>query len=187
MVAVDSSKRLSLISGPAGGGKSRWAEHLAEISGQPVVYLATGPHRPDDSAWQERLRRHRERRPPHWVCREVGADLAAALAEQSSDQLALVDSLGTWVAAHLERSPQEWERLSRELLAVLARPGGPVLIVVEECGWGVVPATALGGLFRERLAAIQQQLASEASASWLVLQGRALDLQRLGQAVPAGP
>lgn len=186
-MAVDSTSRLTLISGPAGGGKSRWAEHLAQISGQTVTYLATGPQRPDDSAWQDRLRRHRDRRPQHWQCLEVGAELAEALVALPSDQLALVDSLGTWVAAHLERPAEDWQGISRELLAALALPGGPVLIVVEECGWGVVPATALGGLFRERLAAIQQQLALRAGASWLVLQGRALDLQRLGQPVPPEP
>ena len=36
-------ERLVVVSGPARGGKSRWAEHLAGASGLPVVYLATGP------------------------------------------------------------------------------------------------------------------------------------------------
>lgn len=184
---AESLARLCLISGPAGGGKSRWAEHLALSSGRAVVYLATGPRRPDDPSWQERLERHRRRRPASWCCLEVGGELTAALAELSDGQLALVDSLGTWVAAHLGSGPENWSALTDGLIEALERPGCPVLIVAEECGWGVVPATLAGGQFRERLAAIQQRLAARSSASWLVLQGRALDLQRLGQPVPPEP
>ena len=36
----------TMVSGPAGSGKSRWAELLAERSGLTVVYLATGPSGP---------------------------------------------------------------------------------------------------------------------------------------------
>ena len=183
-MAAESGARLTLISGPAGGGKSRWAEHLASQSGRPVVYLATGPLLPEDPAWQERLRRHRQRRPAAWELREVGGALDEALVHLPPETLALVDSLGTWVAAHLDCGAAEWERLSADLQRVLEAPGGPVLLVVEECGWGVVPATAAGGRFRERLASIQQRLARRCAASWLVLQGRALDLHRLAQLVP---
>ena len=72
----------------------------------------------------------------------------------------------------------------RELQAVLQRPGPPVLLVVEETGWGVVPPTAIGGLFRDRLGALQQALMAQASGAWLVVAGRAIDLMQLGQAVP---
>ena len=185
MAAADRLQRLTLISGPAGSGKSRWAEHLASTSARPVAYVATGPQLPDDAAWQERLEIHRRRRPPQWQCLEVEGHLSSALAALPPSQLALVDSLGTWVAAHLGATPAVWDALCGELLEVLSRPGGPVLLVVEECGWGVVPATGVGGLFRERLAAIQQRLALRSAASWLVLQGRALDLHSLGQIVPS--
>ena len=82
---------LTLVSGPSRGGKSRWAEHLAAHSGLAVIYLATGPCLPDDEAWQERLRRHRLRRPPAWGCREVGGELAAELGRLLDGQLGLVD------------------------------------------------------------------------------------------------
>mgnify|MGYP003338869068 CR=1 FL=1 len=78
---------LTLICGPAGGGKSRWAEHLAGCSGRDVVYLATGPLLPDDDDWQRRLERHRRRRPPQWICWEVGADLAAALTQLQAGEI----------------------------------------------------------------------------------------------------
>ena len=60
----------------------------------------------------------------------------------------------------------------------------PVVIVIEETGWGVVPSTAIGGKFRDRQGELAQELERHASASWLVVQGRALDLHALGVAVP---
>jgi adenosylcobinamide kinase / adenosylcobinamide-phosphate guanylyltransferase len=176
--------RLTLVSGPAGGGKSRWAEHLACCSGRPVVYLATGPLLPEDESWQRRLERHRRRRPAEWDCREVQGDLARELRLLRAEQIALVDSLGTWVAAWLESSPQQWEQACSELLTALATTPAGLLLVCEEISWGVVPPTAVGGRFRERLAGLQQLIGRRCDRSWLVLQGRALDLHALGVPVP---
>jgi adenosylcobinamide kinase/adenosylcobinamide-phosphate guanylyltransferase len=174
---------LTLISGPAGGGKSRWAEQLAAESGLQVVYLATGPLLADDVEWQQRLRRHRERRPPSWRCREVQGALSEALAELRSGEIGLVDSLGTWVAAHLDQEEEAWGQQCESLLAAVQTSAAPLLLVCEEVGWGLVPATAAGGRFRSRLAPLQRRLADAAGACWLVLQGRALDLRVLGVAV----
>ncbi len=176
---------LTLVSGPSRGGKSRWAEHLAARSGLAVVYLATGPSLPHDPSWQERLQRHRQRRPPQWGCREVGGELAAALADLEPVQLGLVDSLGTWVAAHLDLEPEAWELRCADLITAMGRCRAPLVVVCEETGWGVVPSTAAGSRFRDRLGAMQQELQGQSAAAWLVLQGRAIDLLALSQPVPA--
>ena len=184
--------RLVLVSGPSRGGKSRWAEHLASQSGLPVLYLATGaqPDRSPDQGWRARVEAHRRRRPSHWLCLETGPDLAAALEERlhpdhrQHHHLQLIDSLGSWLAWHLEEDDLSWQRRCDQLLALLQRPGPPVLLVVEETGWGVVPSTAIGGLFRDRLGALQQRLMQDCNGAWLVVAGRALDLLRWGQAVP---
>ncbi len=149
-----------------------------------MVYLATGPSLPDDPAWQERLQRHRQRRPPQWSCREVGGELTAALADLEPVQLGLVDSLGTWVAAHLELEPQDWALRCADLITAIRRCRAPLVVVCEETGWGVVPATAAGSRFRDRLGRLQQDLQDQSEAAWLVLQGRAIDLLALSQPVP---
>ncbi|MEB3263953.1 MAG: bifunctional adenosylcobinamide kinase/adenosylcobinamide-phosphate guanylyltransferase [Synechococcus sp.] len=178
--------RLTLVSGPSRGGKSRWAEHLAGRTGRRVVYLATGPTLPDDPAWQERLARHRRRRPPSWECLEVGAALAVALEPLGEDCVALVDSLGTWVAAALECDEAAWQEACTALLEAIEGCRAPLILVCESVGWGVVPATALGGLFRDRLGRLEQRLMERAQAAWLVVAGRALDLLALSEAVPPG-
>lgn len=182
--AVGVGAGLTLICGPAAGGKSRWAEHLAGSSGLDVVYLATGPQLPEDGDWQRRLERHRRRRPPQWRCREVGAELAPALGQLQAGEIALIDSLGTWVAAWLACGQPEWECCCQQLSEALRRCSAPQLVVCEQVGWGVVPSSAAGGLFRQRLAELEQRLMRDASAAWLVMAGRALDLHALSLPVP---
>lgn len=186
MVAADPFPNCTLVLGPARSGKSRWAEHLAKQSGVPVTYVATGP-RPslDDSAWATRVQNHVIRRPSHWTTMEVDFALAEELMGLKPPGLALVDSLGTWVAAGLDLDSPTWQQRTAELAHSVSSSAVPVLLVSEQTGWGVVPPTAIGGLFRDRLGSLEQQLAPLCSAIWLVIAGRALNLTNLGMAVPA--
>jgi len=55
--------------------------------------------------------------------------------------------------------------------------------VTNEAGWGVVPATAAGRLFRDLLGRANRMLVERADAAYLVVAGRVLDLH----ALPAAP
>ena len=184
MEEVDSvSGQLVLVSGPSRGGKSRWAEYLLRESAA-VTYLATSARRPDDVDWQKRLLLHQERRPEHWTLLECEAELSAGLAAVDPDSDVLIDSLGGFVAWHLESTDEQWEVFVQALLLALSNLNGVCIVVIEETGWGVVPPTAVGGLFRDRLGALAQRLDRQASRSWLVLQGRAVDLHAFSRPVP---
>ena len=172
-----------LVTGPSRGGKSRWAEHLVG-SCSPVSYIATSDPRPGDPAWQERIRLHRDRRSPDWTVIESGAELADALSAIPSSHTVLVDALGGFTACHLQEPPDAWMQRETELITSLQSRSEPVVVVIEETGWGVVPSTAIGGRFRDRQGHLAQQLERIASTSWLVVQGRALDLHALGCSVP---
>ncbi|MBM5801601.1 MAG: adenosylcobinamide kinase/adenosylcobinamide phosphate guanyltransferase [Cyanobacteria bacterium K_DeepCast_35m_m2_023] len=184
-MAVADAPKLTLVSGPANSGKSLWAESLAIHSGRPVLYVATGPQRPDDDRWQERIRRHRQRRPQQWGCLEVGLALPSAIAGIDSGCIGLVDSLGTWVATGLDLNDQTWQQHTDVLHTTVQRALSPLILVAEETAWGVVPPTAVGLLFRDRLAALIQQLMPLCDAAWLVLHGRALDLLSLSTPIDA--
>jgi adenosylcobinamide kinase/adenosylcobinamide-phosphate guanylyltransferase len=175
-VEVDPTGSIELVTGPARSGKSLWAEQRALASARRVHYLATGPQLPDDQAWQERLRRHRQRRPASWTCREVGLELTGALADYGPEDVVLIDSLGTWIARGLEQPDADWEQSCGTLLTALQRCNALVVLVSEQVGWGVVPATAIGGLFRDRLGQLEQAITPLCSRLWLVIAGRALDL-----------
>ena len=182
-MVAESLHGLVLVTGPSRGGKSRWAEHLVSQH-SPVSYVATSDPRPDDIEWQERLRLHSERRPSDWQVIESGADLSKALSTIPSDHTILVDALGAFTAWHLEASAVDWTQLQIDLIKTLQERHRPVVLVIEETGWGVVPSTAIGGRFRDRQGRLDLELEAIASASWLVVQGRALDLHAFGVAVP---
>jgi len=186
MVAAESLGRsgsLILVNGPARSGKSRWAETLLKDI-TPVTYVATAAGRPQDASWQERLRLHRSRRPDHWALLEAGPDLAEDLKRVPENHAVLIDALGGYVAQHLDSASDIWDQQAETLLSQLSSMKQTCVLVIEETGWGVVPPTVIGGLFRDRLGALAQRLDHQAEASWLVVQGRALDLHALGVAVP---
>ena len=175
---------ITVVTGPARSGKSRWAEHLAQVSGLEVTYVATGGSGVDDPQWQARLALHRQRRPPAWGCQEVGFELAGSLTTIGTHSLALVDSLGSWVAHGLELDAVTWDQHSQRLLRAMDGCMGTVIVVSEQTGWGVVPPTAIGGLFRDRLGELEQQVMAIATTGWLVVAGRAIDLLSTSVAVP---
>lgn len=175
--------RLILVSGPARSGKSHWAEHL--LHNHPIVtYIATAAARPADHDWQQRLEAHRQRRPGHWTVAESGGELVEVIESLAPGHSVLIDALGGFVAHHLELDRPAWDALCERLITAITSSNCTFVVVIEETGWGVVPPTRIGGLFRDRLGALAQQLDRVADAAWLVLQGRALDLHALGQRVP---
>ena len=177
------TSRLILVSGPARSGKSRWAEHL--LHHHPVVtYIATAATRPDDPDWQIQLEAHRNRRPDHWSVAESGAALVNVIDNLAPGQSVLIDALGGFVAHHLELTASEWYQLCERLIASIRSSHCTFVLVIEETGWGVVPPTRIGGLFRDRLGSLAQALDRVADGAWLVLQGRALDLHALGYELP---
>lgn len=184
MVVVDPGT-LTLVTGPSRGGKSRWAEHLAAASALRIHYLATAEEDPDDASWQARLALHRQRRPREWTLHTPGPELPAWLERFDASDLVLIDALGTWLARHLELGAADWQQCQEEFLAALQSCSAAVVLVAEETGWGVVPATAIGGRFRDRMGLLLDQLHRSCDASWLVLHGRALNLLALSVPVPA--
>jgi adenosylcobinamide kinase/adenosylcobinamide-phosphate guanylyltransferase len=173
-----------LVMGGARSGKSERAE--LRLAGEPeVTYVATGPSGGGDPDWAARVAAHRARRPGWWRTVET-ADLAGVLA--SARGAVLIDGIGAWLAAALERCGA-WDgkagagevagRLvprTAELLAAWRQAGAYVVAVSDETGLGVVPGTAAGRLFRDELGRLNQALAAESEEAELVVAGRVLPL-----------
>ena len=165
---------IHLVLGGARSGKSAFAETLvapaptARPSGgsEPVAYLATGWADPGDHDMAARIERHRRRRGDGWETIEVGAALAAALVALPAGQPALVDALGTWVAAHADLDPDVGP-----VLAALAARAGLTVVVSDEVGLGVHPETVVGRRFRDVLGEVNQAVAAAADAVTLVVAG----------------
>ncbi|HYZ97325.1 MAG TPA: bifunctional adenosylcobinamide kinase/adenosylcobinamide-phosphate guanylyltransferase [Acidimicrobiales bacterium] len=160
---------ITLVLGGTRSGKSEVAESLAAASGDPVTVVATGSATDDDMA--ARIAAHRARRPASWPTVEAAADLPAVLA--AVDGPALVDSLGTWVAASADLTP-DVAALRR---ALTARSAGTV-VVSEEVGLGVHAPTELGRRFADVLGELNRAVAEIADEVLLVVAGRVLPLER---------
>lgn len=187
-IAPPSWSRVTVVTGPARSGKSEWAEHLADRSQQPVIYIATSQLDPSDREWADRVAQHRQRRPPHWQSWDVPIDLPAAVIQAPADSCLLVDSLGTWVANWLDRPADDWQPVCQELIEAIDQCHTrqiTLILVAEETGWGVVPAYPLGRLFRDRLGRLVRELGSRAGACYLVTGGFAVNLRAIGQPLSA--
>lgn len=175
--------RIVLVTGAARSGKSEWAETLARRRNPRVTYVATAEVDPTDLEWQERIERHRRRRPSHWQTLSVPIHLAAAIEAAVPPHCLLVDSLGTWVANLLHRDESAWQEIAVQFLDSLQRIQVDAILVAEEVGWGVVPAYPLGRQFRDRLGHLSRQVGALADAVYLVTGGHALNLSLLGEAI----
>jgi len=168
-----------LVTGGVRSGKSAHAEALLATE-ETVTYVAAGPTY-DDADWQERVTRHRARRPASWTTLET-TDVAAALAVATGPLL--VDCLGTWLTAVIDEAGL-WEAPLADveahvagrvtgLVAGLRAATEPVVVVTNEVGLGVVPEHRAGRLFRDLLGTANQRLASACDEVHLVVSGRVL-------------
>ncbi|MDJ0730280.1 MAG: bifunctional adenosylcobinamide kinase/adenosylcobinamide-phosphate guanylyltransferase [Crocosphaera sp.] len=175
-----------LVMGPSRSGKSEWAETLAKKVNQPVIYVATALENPDDLQWQQRIEKHRLRRPSHWQTLSVPYDLYLTIEQAKPPHCLLIDSLGTWVANQLEEDEESWEAMSKRLLTSIQQASVNIIFVAEETGWGVVPAYPLGRLFRDRLGHLTRQLGTIVDTTYLVTGGHVLNLSLLGEPLTNG-
>ena len=159
---------ITLVLGGARSGKSEVAERIAARLAGPVTYLATlVPGSDPDLA--TRIEAHRTRRPAGWRTVEAGAELPAVL--RSLPGPVLVDALGPWVAA----SPGMIVEAGA-LCAALTERGADTVVVSEEVGLGVHPATEDGRRFRDALGTLNQAVAAVADEVLFVVAGRILPL-----------
>jgi adenosyl cobinamide kinase/adenosyl cobinamide phosphate guanylyltransferase len=159
---------ITLVLGGARSGKSAHAERLAASLGTPVTYVATLTVG-DDTDLASRVEAHRRRRPPAWATIEATLDLQEIL--QATPGTLVVDSLGPWVAAAPSMCVDE-----AQLCATLADRHGDTIVVSEEVGMGVHPATEEGRQFRDALGSLNQSVAVVADDVVLVVAGRVLNL-----------
>ena len=148
----------ALILGGARSGKSGFAERLALSRGLRCVYIATGEAHDDEMA--DRIARHRADRGADWHTVEVPINLPATIAHISrNDTAILVDCLTLWLS-NIMLADHDVEKATDDLLAALAAAAGPVLMVANEVGLGIVPENALARRFRDEAGRMNQRLAS---------------------------
>ncbi|MDH5206264.1 MAG: bifunctional adenosylcobinamide kinase/adenosylcobinamide-phosphate guanylyltransferase [Hylemonella sp.] len=183
-----------LILGGQKSGKSRRAECLARdwLAASPqhqAVLIATG--QPWDAEMRERIARHqRERAERVPGLRTVEEPLALAEAIEAHarpDTLLVLDCMTLWLtnwlmpadagpADGLPRAAQ-WPEPAARLCQAVRAAAGPVVLVSNEIGLGVIPMGAEVRAFVDALGRLNQTLAQECARVTLMAAGLPLFLK----------
>jgi adenosylcobinamide kinase / adenosylcobinamide-phosphate guanylyltransferase len=166
--AAERAVRLTLVLGGARSGKSRYAEGLLTALPSPWIYLATADAR--DAEMAERIAAHRTRRGTGWQTIEAPHDLALRLEAAPAGAPVLVDCLTLWLSNRMLAEVDVDTEIGH-LEAALDRRAGPVVLVSNEVGFGIVPDNALARRFRDLQGRLNQRIAARADRVVLVVAG----------------
>jgi len=169
--------KLIFILGGAASGKSQAALDLAG-EGVPRAFVATGQAL--DQEMRVRIERHRAARSSDWKTAEIPMDITKWFRENKHIyQVIVIDCLTLWLS-NLRRCrlndlavSEATEDLLRAIRAAKAR----VVVVSNELGLGLVPATKPVRAFRDLAGRVNQQVAAEADEVYLTISGIPLRLK----------
>jgi adenosylcobinamide kinase/adenosylcobinamide-phosphate guanylyltransferase len=165
----------TLVLGGARSGKSAFAEALVRSDGRHKVYVATATA--GDDEMRARIDEHRRRRGADWRTIEAPVCLAEVVAREARrESVVLVDCLTLWLS-NLILGGCDIEAETGALIAALASPAVPVVLVSNEVGLGLVPETPLGRRFRDAQGRLNQAVARVATRVVFVAAGLPLELK----------
>jgi adenosylcobinamide kinase/adenosylcobinamide-phosphate guanylyltransferase len=171
-----------LVLGAARSGKTRFAlntaKSLARAHDQEVIYVATAEAH--DAEMRERIARHRAERPANWYTREAPRELASSLASIEKESVVVIDCLTLWLSNALlcdfrEDQPTgplpAWSSEREAFMSWLRECRHTLILVSNEVGGGVVPASALARRFQSEQGWLNQDVASVCEQVTLVVAG----------------
>lgn len=142
-------------------GKSHAALQRAnQLGARRKLFIATC--QAWDEEMQARIERHRRERDAAWETVEEPLDIAPFIGMHSAPQtVILVDCLTLWLTNLIlaDKSDQAIREHIEFLEAGLAAARGPVLLVANEVGLGIVPDNALSRRFRDWAGSLNQRMA----------------------------
>lgn len=194
--------RLILVLGGAASGKSQMALDLARGLAPPqavpvpvrmgqtpradagkgvsprFAFVATGQAL--DREMKVRIERHQATRSSDWETAEVPEDLAGWFSYNCNTyQIVVIDCLTLWLSNMTGKRQDELaiSEATLKLLQTIRGTRAHVVIVSNELGLGLVPATKVVRAFRDLAGRVNQQVAAEADEVYLAVSGLPLRLK----------
>jgi adenosylcobinamide kinase/adenosylcobinamide-phosphate guanylyltransferase len=177
-----------LVLGGARSGKTRYALQLAELLASrrsaQVVYVATA--QAGDAEMAERIARHRAERPVTWRTLEAPLKLADSLSRVNSNTVLVIDCLTLWLSNALlqdfdEQTPRAslptWTDERDRMLRFAQQFAGALIMVTNEVGAGIVPASALARRFQDEQGWLNQSMAALCEHVTWVMAGIAVPIK----------
>jgi adenosylcobinamide kinase/adenosylcobinamide-phosphate guanylyltransferase len=176
-----------LIQGGARSGKSSFAELIAKkIAGLDVIYLASGVV--TDSEMELRIEKHQKQRPSEWQTVEEAYSISSYLKNIEKNKTILFDCLTTYLGNLIfKKQNKDFEKMESEILAeieiilkIAIKKNLNLIIVQNETGKGVVPASKMGRNFRDISGRAARMAAEYADKVYLVQAGLPLEIKEKG-------
>ena len=191
---------LTVVLGGAKSGKSEFAEHLYSRK-ERICYIATGVVKNPDGEMQLRIQRHQARRSNKWITREQYQHVDELINNSQQDGYLLDDAImlvtnlfydlvlaktspekiddylesasSQEIATVREKILSNWKKI----LAAVRVNNQSMVIVSDEVGLGVVPATKQTRILRDLYGEVNQLIAKEADNVYFVISGIAQKLK----------
>lgn len=164
-----------LVLGGARSGKSRYAQMRAEATWLRRLFIATG--QAFDDEMHDRIARHRQERGPEWETVEAPVAIATVIRERAApDTVLLVDCLTLWTS-NLLLAEHDIGAETEELVTALENTRGPVILVANEVGLGIVPENFLARRFRDAAGLVNQRIAATVQEVQFLAAGLPLPLK----------
>lgn len=177
---------LILVLGGTRSGKSRFSLDLTRgfAGAGPATVLATALR--GDPEMERRIALHQRHRPANWPTIEVGTDLAGAVRGAEPDRPILVEGLTLWLSALVGDDLEDPDPILggpvADALEAIGAHRGPVVVVSDEIGLGMVPMHPGARAFRDLVGLVHQRFSAEADTVHLVVAGLPLRLKPPGPA-----
>nr|AAX14540.1 bifunctional cobalamin biosynthesis protein cobinamide kinase/cobinamide phosphate guanylyltransferase [Limosilactobacillus reuteri] len=181
---------LTFVLGGAKSGKSEFAEHLYSRK-ERICYIATGVVKNPDGEMQLRIQRHQARRSNKWITREQYQHVDELINNSQQDGYLLDDAI--MLVTNLfydlvlaKTSPEKIDdylesassqEIATVILAAVRVNNQSMVIVSDEVGLGVVPATKQTRILRDLYGEVNQLIAKEADNVYFVISGIAQKLK----------
>ena len=162
-------KHIILITGGQRSGKSKKAEELALSLSENPVYMATA-HIWDEE-FQERVRKHQERRGPQWTNIEEERNLSL---HDMKGRVVVIDCVTLWLTNFFFANDSDVDKSLEEAKAVFDKfttPDATYIFVTNEIGLGGVSENAVQRKFSDLQGWMNQYIAEKADEVILMVSG----------------
>ena len=162
-------KHIILITGGQRSGKSKKAEELALSLSENPVYMATA-HIWDEE-FQERVRKHQERRGPQWTNIEEERNLSL---HDMKGRVVVIDCVTLWLTNFFFANDSDVDKSLEEAKAEFDKfttPDATYIFVTNEIGLGGVSENAVQRKFSDLQGWMNQYIAEKADEVILMVSG----------------
>lgn len=184
---MSESNQIQFFIGGCRSGKSSAALRQAnQIEARRRIFVATC--QPHDDEMRARIDRHRRERDAGWETIEEPLDIAAVIEHRSASRtVILVDCLTLWLTNLIltDAGDDMLEKRFAALQQALSAAAGPVILVANEVGLGIVPDNALSRRFRDWAGSLNQKVAQWAGEVVMTVAGIPVTIKPAGGEDPS--